>query len=73
MRFVLDGKKLASLRAEKGLSQRELSVKAGCAPQWISTCERSQNDSGADFLCRIARALDCKLEDLISEVEDPAF
>lgn len=69
--YVLDGEKLAMMRFKRELTQRELSVRAGCSPQYISHCECAENgsESGIDFLFRLAVALQCDPRELVSDTE----
>lgn len=62
------GARLASYRAQAGLSQSDLAVKAECSKQLICACEqgwRSLETTGAEIVMRIAKALGCTVEDLI--------
>lgn len=62
------GARLASLRAQAGLSQAELAAKADCSKRLICACEqgwRSLETTGAEIVMHIAKALGCTVEDLI--------
>lgn len=56
--------KLKVKRLEKGLTIKELSKKTGIAERTLEYYEQGR-DPKASFLKRIAKALDCKMEDLI--------
>lgn len=62
------GARLASYRAQAGLSQSDLAAKAGCSKRLICACEqgwRSLETTGAEIVMHIAKALGCTVEDLI--------
>lgn len=62
------GTRLASLRAQAGLSQAELAAKADCSKRLICACEqgwRSLETTGAEIVMHVAKALGCTVEDLI--------
>lgn len=62
------GARLASYRAQAGLSQSDLAAKAGCSKQLICACEqgwRSLKTTGSEIVMHIAKALGCTVEDLI--------
>ena len=62
------GARLASYRAQAGLSQSDLAAKAECSKQLICACEqgwRSLETTGAEIVMHIAKALGCTVEDLI--------
>ena len=62
------GARLASYRAQAGLSQSDLAAKAECSKRLICACEqgwRSLEGTGAEIVMHIAKALGCTVEDLI--------
>lgn len=62
------GARLASYRAQAGLSQSDLAAKAECSKRLICACEqgwRSLETTGAEIVMHIAKALGCTVEDLI--------
>ncbi|MCT6836811.1 MAG: helix-turn-helix domain-containing protein [Bifidobacteriales bacterium] len=63
-----DGSKLARRRAELGLTQEQLAERAGVRYQAISNFEtgwRSISSSRVSTALKLARALDCTIEDLL--------
>ena len=62
------GARLASYRAQAGLSQSDLAAKADCSKRLICAFEqgwRSLEGTGAEIVMHIAKALGCTVEDLI--------
>jgi transcriptional regulator with XRE-family HTH domain len=62
---------IAQLREQAGLTQRELSLLLGVTETTIANWERGR--SGLDWierLIKLCKALDCNLEDLITEESD---
>ena len=62
------GARLASYRAQAGLSQSDLAANAGCSKRLICALEqgwRSLEGTGAEIVMHIAKALGCTVEDLI--------
>ena len=59
--FVMVGNAVAAARAEKGLSQKELSVLSGIDQADLSKIERGIANPSVNTLNRIAQALDAKL------------
>lgn len=60
--------KLAQMRLEVGLSQRELAKKAGVSLRSIQMYEQGHNDiynAQYNRLCAIAKALHCNIEDIV--------
>jgi len=60
--------KLSARRQNKGLSQAQLSEKAGVSKKVIQHYEqgfRDINKAAGDTLRRLAKALDCYIEDLL--------
>ena len=65
------GRKIASLRKEKGLSQERFSEISGKMINTISKIERGLGDPQISTLASIADALDVHLVDLINVERDP--
>jgi transcriptional regulator with XRE-family HTH domain len=59
----MDGKKVRIIRIEKGLSQKELSEKAGIDYTYISAIENNKKTPSIPLLVKIANALDCSVKD----------
>ena len=55
-----------------GLSQRALAEKAGTTAAAVSHIERSQRQPSADLLGRLASALECTTDDLLSSKAAPS-
>lgn len=64
------GERVKARRAALGLKQAELAEKAGVSPSYLSRLEAGQSGDSVDELLRIARALACRLADLVGETED---
>lgn len=61
---------VAWLRAESGLSQRELSARAGCTRSTIVRIESGEMDPTVTMLARIAAAAGCRLSIEVSVPDD---
>jgi transcriptional regulator with XRE-family HTH domain len=64
--------KLAEIRNERGLSQRQLSEESGVSVRMIQHYEQRVKDinkASAETIYRLSKALNCKMEDLIMEKE----
>ena len=64
--------KLADIRNERGLSQRQLSEKSGVSIRMIQHYEQGFKDinkASAETIYRLAKSLNCKMEDLVMEKE----
>jgi len=59
------GNKLKVLRKAKRWSQFDLSVESGIDPSYISRIERGITDPGLTKITALARALGCKIDELI--------
>ncbi|MBX3324080.1 MAG: helix-turn-helix transcriptional regulator [Phycisphaeraceae bacterium] len=67
------GKAIRTLRARKGVSQKELAERAEITPSFLSLVEGDRRDASIKVIERIASALDVSSEVLIWEaVELPA-
>ena len=62
------GKRVAQLRAEKGLSQSGLAELLGSTPQWVSQLERGTRSPTVHTLCKLANALGVRLADLFEDL-----
>ena len=56
--------KLHEIREEKGVSLRELAKLAGVSKTQINEIENGQSDPTLKTMCRIAKALNMKIEDI---------
>jgi transcriptional regulator with XRE-family HTH domain len=59
--------KLKDLRTQKGLSLKQLGIKAGCSASYLSMVENGQVDPSISRLKAIAAALGCTIIDLFSD------
>lgn len=59
--------KIRAKRAEAGLSQEQLGARARIHRTYIGAIERCEKNVTAVTLAKIARALHCKLADLVPE------
>ena len=59
------GYRIRQLREDKNVSQRQLALMTGTSRSYLWKLEGGKADVGIDVLCRIARALDVKVCDLI--------
>ena len=59
------GYRIRQLREDKNVSQRQLALMTGTSHSYLWKLEGGKADVGIDVLCRIARALDVKVRDLI--------
>ena len=66
------GENLQRRRSALGLSQRALAEKAGTTAAAVSHIERSQRQPSADLLGRLASALECTTDDLVSAKAAPS-
>ncbi len=57
--------RLRELRKAKGLTQKALSEKSGVAREIIARAETGKSEPEVGTLIRLAKALDCKLDDLV--------
>jgi len=59
------GHKLRNLRTAKGWSQFDLAVESGIDSSYISRIERGITEPGLTKITALARALGCKIDELI--------
>ena len=59
------GYRIRQLREDKNVSHRQLALMTGTSRSYLWKLEGGKADVGIDVLCRIARALDVKVRDLI--------
>lgn len=57
---------IAQKRIEHGLTQKELAEKIGCYPKDVCRWENNVRKPTAESLVKIAKALDCTLDDLVT-------
>lgn len=62
---LINESKLARVRVARGLTQMQLAERVGCTQADISRWERGTHTMGGKRLAQIARALECKIEDII--------
>lgn len=62
--------KLARVRIARGLTQAQLADMVGCTRVDVSRWERGTHAMGAQRLAQIARALGCRIEDILDDPED---
>ncbi len=60
------GSNIKSAREERGISQRKLALMTGTSRSYLWKIETGSAGIGIDVLCRIARALDMDVRDLIT-------
>lgn len=56
------GKRIATLRKEKGMSQAQLADACGMKAPNIARIETGRYSTGLDILSKIAAALDCTID-----------
>ena len=59
------GSRIRSERERRGFSQRQLALMTGTSRSYLWKLETGRADVGIDVLCRLARALDVRVRDLI--------
>lgn len=57
---------IAQKRIEHGLTQKELAEKIGCYPKDVCRWENNVRRPSTESLVKIAKALDCTLDDLVT-------
>jgi transcriptional regulator with XRE-family HTH domain len=62
-------KNLRELRAKHKLSQEELAHKIGVSRQMVARYESGENYPELDKVITIAKALDCKIDDLVNQAD----
>lgn len=62
--------KLKEMRKFRGLTQQELAEKAGVTKQIISNSEREYTMPNSERISMIAKALNCKVDDLLDDIDD---
>lgn len=55
---------LYEIRRQRGMSQMELSEKSNVSHGYISELEHNTKSPTIDVICKLAKALECKPEDL---------
>lgn len=63
---ILFGKNVKKIRIEKGLSQEKLALKAGIDRTYLPSIEKGVRNVSLKIAEKIAKALNVKLKDLIS-------
>ncbi len=59
------GMAIKAARERQGISQRQFAMMTGTSRSYLWKIESGSADIGIDILCKIARALDVKVSDLI--------
>lgn len=67
----LDRKRLIRERAKAGLLQREVAERSGISKAHVSRLERGACGASATTLHRLARAIGCRVEDLMTAERAP--
>ena len=65
------GRRLRELRRERGLSQEELTFRAGLHRTYVSSAERGERNVALINIERLARALEIDMRDLFPRTSDP--
>ncbi len=65
--YVCLGRKIANLRRDLGLTQRELAEKAGISPSYLGKLERGAGTEGTslEVLYKVAQSLDLEADTLL--------
>lgn len=61
----MDARKLRDKIKEKGMTQAELGEAAGCGQQMVGHILSGRKDPSLRLAAAIARALECKVDDLL--------
>jgi transcriptional regulator with XRE-family HTH domain len=64
------GRAIKQLRAERGLSQEQLGLRAEIHPTWISHIESGRNNPAWGSVRRIAAALEVRISELAALSEE---
>jgi len=67
---ALFGKKLAEIRAEKGISQDKLALKCGVARSFIGDVERGKRNLTLKNIIKLSIGLEVLTSDLLTLVDD---
>jgi DNA-binding Xre family transcriptional regulator len=67
------GASVRRLRRGRGMSQADLGLVLGVSFQQVQKYERGTNRISFSTLMRVCEALDCSLEELMGQMEGPAF
>ena len=59
------GENVRAARQRNGISQRQLALMVGTSQSYLWRIESGDADVGIGVLCRIARALDVRVRDLV--------
>jgi transcriptional regulator with XRE-family HTH domain len=57
--------RLYEIRRKRGISQMELAEKAQVSHGYISELENNLKSPTIDTVCKLAKALECSIEDLV--------
>lgn len=61
------GHRLRALRDARHLTQRDVALRADIPETYVSRYERDQSAPSTAILVRLARALECRLDDIAGE------
>lgn len=61
----IDGKKIAGLRKNREITQKQLAIAVSTSQQNVSYIELGARQANLDILQRIAAYFDCKVDDLL--------
>lgn len=67
------GKRIARLRAERGLTQRALAERAGCSHGYVCHLELGKRQATPQVLAQLARALDVPASTLATPAGDGVY
>jgi len=63
------GNRIRDIRMQRGLSQEQLAFKANLHRTYIGMIERAEKNITLENICKIAKALDIKIADLLRTVD----
>lgn len=62
---VTNDSPISRMRLSRGLTQKQLAEKSGCAPKEISRLENGMNQRVIESVIKIADAMECTLDELL--------
>lgn len=65
-----DGRRLAAIRAQKGLTLGQLAMLSGLSEGYLSLLERGKRSAGPEGVAKLAKALRCDVLALMSPVAE---
>lgn len=66
------GRSIKLIRTAKKITQKQLAVKVGCSPNYLSIVERGDKRPSLDFIENIANALEVPLIEIFALAADEA-